>query len=63
MIDEIRNHEAAPTEEESRWMDVEPVSAVVGLMVVAALALAISVSATSVADAPQKPVKSASAGK
>ena len=63
MVEEIRNHDAEPTEEESRWMDVEPVSAVVGLMVVAALALAISVSASNFADAPQTPVKSASVNK
>ena len=62
MVEEIRNHDAEPTDEELRWMNVEPVSIVVGLMVLAALALAIGVSATSVADAPQ-PVKSVAAGK
>lgn len=63
MIDEIRNHDAAPTEEESRWMDIEPVSTVVALMVIAGLAVAIGVSAGTVADAPQYAVKSAAAGK
>jgi hypothetical protein len=42
-------------------MDVEPLSVVVGLMAMAGLALAISLSAAGVADAPQKPVASASA--
>jgi len=46
MVEEIRNHDAMPTEEEAGWMDVEPVSTVVGLMAIAALALAISVSVT-----------------
>ena len=62
MVEEIRrNHDARPTEEERRWMEFEPVSAVVGLMVLAGLALAIGVSATSVADtAQQQPPTTAS---
>jgi hypothetical protein len=64
MVEEIRNHDAAPTEEETRWMNVDPVSGVIGLMVLAGLALAISVTVTTVvSDAPQNSVKSASANK
>lgn len=61
MIDEIRrNHDAAPSEEEQRWMDFEPVSAVVGLMVLAGLALAIGVSAATVNEtAPRPPTTAA----
>ena len=61
MVEEIRNHDATPTEEERRWMNVEPVSTVIGLMVLAGLAVAISVSLTTVSDAPQRPVQSAAA--
>ena len=61
MVEEIRrNHDAEPTEEEQHWMNVEPVSAVVGLMVLAGLALAIGVSAATVAENAPKPPATAS---
>ncbi len=61
MVEEIRrNHDAKPTEEERRWMEFEPVSAVVGIMVLAGLALAIGVSAASVDEAAHVPPTTAS---
>ncbi len=62
MLEEIRrNHDATPTKEEQRWMSVEPVNAVLGLMVLAGLALAVGVSAASVHDnAPKPPTTTAS---
>jgi hypothetical protein len=60
MVEDLRNHDPEPTEEERGLMDLNPVSTVVGLMLAAILALAIGVSASTL-DAPQKPAKTAAA--
>lgn len=41
MVDDLRNHQAAPTAEERAWIDFDPVAFVLKLTVVAALGVMI----------------------
>ena len=46
MMDDIRNHDAAPTREEAEWVSTDAVALVVRSVGLAGLALAISVAAS-----------------
>jgi hypothetical protein len=44
MVDDLRDHDATPTEEELEWMSVKPVAVVVKALALAGIAIAIGVS-------------------
>jgi hypothetical protein len=46
MLEDFRNHNPEPTEQERAWMAVNPVGVVVRLVVLAGIALAIALSAS-----------------
>jgi hypothetical protein len=50
MLDDLRHHDPRPTEEERRWMDTEPLGALLHVAVIAIIALAIALSATVAID-------------
>jgi hypothetical protein len=54
MLDDIRNHDAQPTEEEEDWMRTDPVRIAVKAIVLAALALGIGVSVTQLVATPEQ---------
>jgi hypothetical protein len=41
MLEDIRNHDAIPTDEERAWMRADPLAALVRVVALAALAIAI----------------------
>ena len=51
-MDDIRNHDPAPTEEESAFMDANPVGMVLSAVAIAVAALAIGVSASMLLPLP-----------
>ena len=61
MSDDIRNHDAEPTEAERAWMDTNPLAVLVRLAVIAGIALAIGLTATVAIDPVQKSTTTASA--
>lgn len=50
MLDDIRNHDPLPTEEESGWVGADAVGLIVRAMALAGLALALGVSVSMLAD-------------
>ncbi len=46
MMDDIRNHDAQPTPTEIEWMSIDAVEVIVKSLVLAAIALAIGISAS-----------------
>ena len=44
MVDDLRDHDATPTEEELAWMSAKPVAMVVKALALAGIAIAIGVS-------------------
>ena len=52
MLDDLRNHDPFPTEEEQRWIAFDDVGAIARAVVLAFAALAIGVSASAVIDNP-----------
>ena len=50
MIEDIRNHDAKPTAEESAWMQVDGVGAVLRACVLAAVALTIGLGASALVE-------------
>ena len=44
MVDDVRDHDAMPTEEELEWMSVKPVTIVIKAVALAGIAIAIGVS-------------------
>ena len=49
MLDDLRNHDTNPNEQERAWMSVDPVAVAVRLLVLASLALTIGLAATQIA--------------
>ena len=47
MLDELRNHDPKPTEQERAWMQADPFRVIVRVMALTVLALAIAGAATS----------------
>ena len=50
MLDDLRNHDASPTEEEAAWVGADAVGLIVRAMALAGLALALGVSVSMLAD-------------
>ena len=44
MVDDLRDHDALPSEEELEWMSAEPVTIVIKALALAGIAIAIGVS-------------------
>jgi hypothetical protein len=44
MVDDLRDHDATPTEEEREWMSAKPAAVVVKALALAGIAIAIGVS-------------------
>jgi hypothetical protein len=61
MLEDFRNHDAKPTEEERAWMNTNPFSVLVRLVVIAGIALAIGLSTTAEIDPVWKTASSAPA--
>ena len=61
MLDDFRNHDATPTEEERGWLNTNPFAVLARLAVIAGIALAIGLTATVAIDPVQKSTTSASA--
>jgi hypothetical protein len=60
MLDDIRNHDAEPTPQETEWMSTDVLSLVFRAAVLAVIALSVGLSATIVLDqAPREPVVAA----
>jgi hypothetical protein len=55
MFDDIRNHDAEPTPEESAWMDIDAIALIVRLLALAGLALAVGVSVSLLVE-PEGPL-------
>ena len=55
MLDDVRNHDPNPSEEELRWLRFDPIGGIVKLLAVAALGIAIGASVSVLVDegAPQ----------
>jgi len=51
-MEELRGHSAKPTEQEQRWMSINPFTALVRLVALAGIAVAIGVSASQLANPP-----------
>ena len=60
MLEDIRNHDANPTEQERDWMETNPFALVARLAVLAIIAIAIGTS-TQVMEPKQKPATTAAA--
>jgi hypothetical protein len=54
MLDDLRNHDTKPNEQERAWMSVDPLAVLTRLAILAILAVAIGLSATQMA-APSAP--------
>jgi hypothetical protein len=54
MLDDLRNHDTEPNEQERAWMSLDPLALLMRLAVLAILAIAIGLSATQIA-APSTP--------
>jgi hypothetical protein len=52
MLDDLRNHDTEPNEQERAWMSVDPLAVLMRLAVLAILAVAIGLSATQIAAPP-----------
>ena len=52
MLDDLRNHDTSPNEQERAWMSVDPVAVVARLVVLAVLAVSIGLAATQIAAPP-----------
>ena len=59
MLDDLRQHDPRPTEEEKRWIDTEPLGALLHVAVIAIIALAIALSATVTIDPIYQPDRTA----
>jgi len=55
MLEDLRNHDPAPTHEEREWMAVNPLSVTVRLIALAGIAMAIGLSGTSLLEADTRP--------
>ena len=55
MLEDIRNHDATPTTEESEWMSTDLLGLVLRAAALAAVALSVGLSATVVIDQAHKP--------
>ena len=55
MLEDIRNHDAAPTPEETDWMSTGILGVVVRAALLAVIALAVGLSASIVVDHTQRP--------
>ena len=62
MLEDLRNHDATPTEEERAWLNADPFAVLLRLVVIAGIALAIGLTATVSIDPVQKSSTTASAG-
>jgi hypothetical protein len=50
MLDDLRNHDPAPTEKERGWMDTSPVEMAARLVIVVGVSVAIGVAASPATD-------------
>jgi hypothetical protein len=50
MLDDLRNHDPAPTEKERGWMDTSPVEMAVRLVIVVGISVAVGVAASLATD-------------
>lgn len=55
MLEDLRNHDPSPTQEEREWMTVNPFAVTVRLLALAGIAMAIGLSGTSLLQADPKP--------
>jgi hypothetical protein len=46
MVEDLRDHDAMPTEEELEWMSAEPLTVVIKALALAGIAIAIGVAAS-----------------
>ncbi|HXF77239.1 MAG TPA: hypothetical protein VN598_00135 [Usitatibacter sp.] len=60
-MDDLRNHDAKPTAHEREWMECNPFSTVLRVMTLAAVALMIGVSSSTLLDADAAPAHVAAA--
>lgn len=52
MLDDLRDHDANPSDEERRWMDVDPLAALSRVLALAIVAVAVGVAAGYLAAPP-----------
>jgi hypothetical protein len=62
MLEDLRNHDATPTDEERAGLNSNPLAVLLRLAVIASVALAIGLTATVAIDPVQKSATTASAG-
>ncbi len=55
MLDDLRSHEAQPSEEERRWMEVDPLAAAARALVLIGLSVMIGVAASFAVAPDQEP--------
>ena len=60
MLDDLRNHDPAPTEKERGWMDTSPVEIAVRLVILVGFSVAIGVAASLAPDSAPHPATSTS---
>ena len=60
MLEDFRNHDAEPTEQERAWMAANPFKVVLHLVVLASIATAIGVSGTQLVQETPRPAAVAS---
>jgi hypothetical protein len=61
MFDDIRDHDAQPSEQERDWMENNPFALIARLAVLAIIAIAIGASTTVLVEPRQKPAATAAA--
>ena len=52
MMDDLRNHDSTPSAQERAWMSVDPLAALLRLVVLASLAVAIGIAASHMTGPP-----------
>ena len=60
MLEDFRNHDAAPTQQEQAWMAANPFKVLLHLVVLASIATAIGVSGTQLVQETPRPAAVAS---
>jgi hypothetical protein len=61
MLDELRNHDATPTQQERWWLEVSPLHLAVRIAALAAVSVMIGVGASFLLDAEPYPATTAAA--
>jgi hypothetical protein len=61
MLEDFRDHDPQPTEQERQWMEANPFNALIRVLALASLAVAIGLSASTVMDTKAAPTAVASA--